>query len=69
MTSLETLQSELNTVRKALQYLGDYQSAFDYGEQTEEEWDSLQKTMRELYVMKMVAETKINLRKDKEETK
>ena len=51
MTNLKTLQSELNTIRKALQYLGDYQSVFDYGEQSEEEWDSLQETMRELYVI------------------
>ena len=49
--NLKILQNELNTTRKALQHLADYQSVFEYGEQSEEEWNSLQETMRELYVI------------------
>ena len=49
--NLKILQNELNTTRKALQHLADYQSVFEYNEQSEEDWNNLQETMRELYVV------------------
>ena len=49
--NLKILQNELNTTRKALQHLADYQSVFEYNEQSEEDWNNLQETMRELYVI------------------
>lgn len=51
MTNLENLQNEVNTIKKALQHLVDYQSIFEYEEQGPEEWNNLQETIRELYVL------------------
>lgn len=48
MKNLKTLQ---NTISKALQHLADYQSVFDYDEQSEEDWNNLQETFRELYAI------------------
>ena len=48
MKNLKTLQ---NTISKALQHLADYQSVFDYDEQSEEDWNNLQETIRELYAI------------------
>ena len=59
MTNLKILQDELNTIGKTLQHLVDYQSVFEYDEQSEEEWNNLQETIRELYVIQ------IKLRKQK----
>ena len=48
MKNLKTLQ---NTISKALQHLADYQSGFDHDEQSEEDWNNLQETFRELYAI------------------
>lgn len=48
MKNLKTLQ---NTISKALQHLADYQSVFDHDEQSEEDWNNLQETLRELYAI------------------
>lgn len=57
---MKNLQNELNTVEKALQHLADYQSVFEHDEHSKDDWDNLQETMRELYVIQR------KLRKQKE---
>lgn len=45
MTNLKSIQNELNTIKKTLQHLIDYQKTlYDI-----EEWDNVQKTKGELY--------------------
>lgn len=41
----------IELIRRTLQNLVDYQSVFEYSEETKDDWNKLQENIRELYVL------------------